>query len=239
VKKILSLKNVVIIGILAAVLVVSGFNVPVASASSGNFNLMVFHGINGKDLGLDKELPVNVFVNGALAIPDFQFGEKISTSLSAGWYTITVQLLDGTPLSSMTVGPVDIPAGVDVDIKARLSSNGTPYLQVGISETPVPPTNFKVSVDHNINGTDLGTLKDLPVNVFINGQLAIPGFEFGDQIATKLPAGTYTITVELLDGTPLPTMTVGPVDIPAGAHIAIKARLVGDNIPVLKVNVNQ
>ncbi len=236
-KKMLSPKSLTLLAFLAAILFAGTFNIPVASASNGSFNLMVMHGINGKSLGLDKELPVNVFVNGNLAIPDFQFGESISTSLPTGWYTITVELLDGTPLPSMTVGPVNIPAGVDVDINARLSAGKTPYLAVKIVETPEASKTFDVSVRHGINGNDLGTAKALPVNVFINGKLAIPGFEFGDRIFTSLPAGSYTITVELLDGTPLPSMTVGPVEIPAGASLAIKARLLGDGLPILKVIV--
>ena len=83
---------------------------------------------------------------------------------------------------------------------------------------------------------DLGVLQDLPVNVFINGQLALSGFEFGDKFSGSLDPGVYTITVELMDGTPLPTMTLENVEIPAGAKIAIKARLI-NGVPSLKVNV--
>ena len=118
-KNIFTRKNWTILGILAALLFAGVFSVPQASANSGEFNVDVAHLINGKDLGLDKELPVDVYINGNLAIPYFTFGERISTSLPAGWYTITVALTDGTPLPSMTVGPVEIPAGVDVAINAR------------------------------------------------------------------------------------------------------------------------
>jgi hypothetical protein len=91
-KKILSPKIWTIVGILGALLLVTAFSVPQASASNGDFNLDVAHLINGKDLGLDKELPVDVYLNGNLAISNFTFGEKIATSLPAGWYTITVFL---------------------------------------------------------------------------------------------------------------------------------------------------
>ena len=236
-KKLLSPKAFAMIGVLAALVLFGAFSAPSASASSGTFNLMVFHGINGNDLGLDKDLPVNVFANGSLAVPGFEFGESVSTSLASGDYTFTVELLDGTPLPSMTLGPVRIPAGVDVDVKARLDDAGTPYLRARISETPVVPDAFDLSVKHNIDGNDLGVVSELPVNVFINGQLALPGFTYGDKISTSLDAGTYTITVELLDGTPLPSMTLENVEIPAGAKIAIKARLIG-GVPTLKVNIH-
>ena len=234
-KKLLSLKNWTIIGITAALIFVTAFSAQPVAASS-DFNLEVSHLINGNDLGLDRDLPVNVYVNGSLAIPDFRFGEKVETSLAAGWYTITVFLTDGTPLPSMTVGPVNIPAGVDVTIKARLNTLDTPYLQVkGVASEPGKASDgtFDVTVRHSIDGRRLGLNKTLPVNVYINGNLAIPGFEFGDKVQTSLRGGTYNITVTLADGTPLPSMSLSGVEIPAGADVIINAKLTGDGTPIL------
>ena len=139
-KKLLSPKNWIITGILAALVFVTAFAGTQPAAASSNFDLEVSHLINGNKLGVDRDLPVNVFVNGALAIPNFRFGDTVETSLAAGWYTITVFLTDGTPLPSMTVGPVEIPAGADVAIKARLTSDKTPVLQVkaGAAEAEMP-----------------------------------------------------------------------------------------------------
>ena len=52
-KKLLSLKNWTIIGIMAALLFVTAFSAQPAAASS-DFNLEVIHLINGNDLGLDR-----------------------------------------------------------------------------------------------------------------------------------------------------------------------------------------
>jgi hypothetical protein len=238
-KKLLSPKNWTIIGILAALVFVTAFSGAQPAAASSNFNLDVTHLINGNKLGVDRDLPVNVYVNGALAIPDFRFGDRVETSLAAGWYTIEVFLTDGTPLPTMTVGPVQIPAGVDVSVKARLD-NGTPFLQVKASATELEMPNdgtFDVTVRHSINGRSLGLPKALPVNVYINGALAIPGFEFGDKVETSLRAGTYTITVTLADGTPLPSMTLSNVEIPAGADVIINAKLSADKTPILFARV--
>jgi hypothetical protein len=224
-KKLFSPRTILTLSLTAALLLVSAFFVPAASAQGGSFNLMVEHTINGKDLGLDKELPVNVYLNGNLAIPDFRFGESISTSLPAGTYQVNVTLPNGTPLPSMDLGPVTIPAGVDVMIKAVLDSDGTPILRAMVAESAPMASTFDVTVKHSINGRSLGLPKALPVNVYINGALAIPGFEFGDRIRTELPAGTYTITVELADGTPLPSMTVGPVFVDAGSDLIFNAKL--------------
>ena len=238
-KKLLTRKNWTILGIMAALLFATAFSVPQASASSGEFNLDVAHLINGKQLEVDKDLPVNVYINNKLAIPYFTFGEKISTSLPAGTYTVTVTLLDGTPLPSMTVGPVSIPADVDVNIKAILEDE-TPILKVKASEAieeMVSDGTFDVKVRHSIDGRSLGLNKALPVNVYINGALAIPDFRFGESVTTSLRAGNYTITVTLADGTPLPSMNLGPVDLPADVDVTINAKLTADKTPILFAQV--
>ena len=61
----------------------------------------------------------------------FSFKDIVSTSLPAGEYTIMVKLA-GTNTTVMSLGPTDIPAGVDVDIKAKLSANKTPTLKVKV-----------------------------------------------------------------------------------------------------------
>jgi hypothetical protein len=239
-KNLLSPKNWIVIGILAALMFVTAFSGAQPAAASSNFNLEVTHLINGNRLDIDRDLPVDVYVNGNLAIPDFRFGDRVQTSLAAGWYTIEVFLTDGTPLPSMTVGPVEIPAGVDVNIKALLSGNDTPYLKVkaGASEAEMPSDGtFDVTVKHSINGRSLGLAKALPVNVYINGNMAISGFEFGDKVQTSLRGGTYTITVTLADGTPLPSMTLSNVEIPAGADVIINAKLSADKTPILFARV--
>jgi hypothetical protein len=239
-KKLLTRKNLTFVGIIGALLFAAAFSVPQASANTGEFNLDVAHLINGKQLDLDKDLPVKVYINGGLAIPDFRFGDKISTTLPAGTYTIEVALLDGTPLPSMTVGPVSIPAGVDVNVKALLASDDTPYLRVKASESEeviVSDGTFDVKVRHSIDGRTLGLKKSLPVNVYINGALAIPDFRFGDIVETSLRKGTYTIAVTLADGTPLPSMNLGPIDLPADVDVTINAKLTEDKTPILFAQV--
>ena len=98
-KKLFSPRIFVSLAITAALLIVSAaFSNDTAAAAGNTFNLMVEHAINGKDLGLDKDLPVNVFINGNLAIEGFRFGETVNTSLPAGTYKVTVAMMDGTPL---------------------------------------------------------------------------------------------------------------------------------------------
>jgi hypothetical protein len=76
------------------------------------------------------DLPVDVYVNGDYAF-SFEFSDSVSTSLPAGNYFIEVKLA-GTDTVVMSLGPTDIPAGVDVTIRATLSAEKTPMLKVWV-----------------------------------------------------------------------------------------------------------
>ena len=103
---------------------------PSPAQASDDFDLYVKHNINGRSLGMEKALPVDVYVNGGYAFT-FSFGESVSTSLPADNYFIEVKLA-GTNTTVMTLGPTDIPAGVDVSIRATLGAEKTPTLRVNI-----------------------------------------------------------------------------------------------------------
>ena len=101
---------------------------PVQAAGHETFDLYVKHNINGRSLGLEKELPVEVFVNGSRAF-GFEFGESFSASLPEGDYLIEVKL-DGSTIMRLNAG--FIPAGVEVSIRATLGAQKTPTLRVNV-----------------------------------------------------------------------------------------------------------
>ena len=125
-----------IFGILAAVMVFAlVFAAAPAKAADGTWNVNVVHNINGRSLGLSKDLPVNITVykDGApLAyLNDFTFKERFAAALPAGEYTIEVFSTElGTIVPSMTLGPVMITEGADLLIRAQLSADKTPVLTV-------------------------------------------------------------------------------------------------------------
>jgi hypothetical protein len=98
----------------------------------------VYHGINGKALGLSKELPVIASVYSGdqlIAQLPLEFKDRFSADLPAGTYTIMVSaVVDGNlvPVPSMTVGPEAIPADVDVRLQAQLAEGKTPILSVRV-----------------------------------------------------------------------------------------------------------
>jgi hypothetical protein len=125
-----------IFALLAAVMLFAlVFAAAPAKASDGTWNVNVLHGINGRSLGLSKDLPVDITVykDGAVLayINDFTFGERFAAPLPAGEYKIEVFSQElGTIVPSMTLGPVNIPAGADLLIRAQLSGGKTPVLVV-------------------------------------------------------------------------------------------------------------
>ena len=105
-----------------------------AKAANDTFKVTVVHGINGRSLGLSKELPVNVEVwkDGAVLahIKDFTFKERFAAELPAGTYQIRVYSVElKAYVTSMDLGPVEIPGGANLLIRAKLSG-GTPILAV-------------------------------------------------------------------------------------------------------------
>ena len=131
--KIKNARQILVLSVLALVMVFS-LTAPAVLAANDTFDVTVAHNINGRSLGLSKDLPVNITIvldgEELPVIEDFRFGDKISTSLPAGEYLITVESVEAGPLPSMTVGPVDIPAGAELFLNARLSANKTPIVAV-------------------------------------------------------------------------------------------------------------
>jgi hypothetical protein len=128
-------RSTFVLAALALVLIFS-LAAPAVYASTGTFDVTVAHNINGRSLGLSKDLPVNITIekDGEVltVISDFRFGDKISTALPAGNYYITVESVEAGPLPSMTVGPVDLPEGLNLFLNARLSGGKTPIVSVTV-----------------------------------------------------------------------------------------------------------
>jgi len=103
---------------------------PVQAAGHETFDLYVKHNINGRSLGAEKALPVDVYVNGGYAFT-FSFGESFSAELPAGPYSISVKLA-GTGIEVMSLNAGEIPAGVSVAIRATLGAQKTPTLRVNV-----------------------------------------------------------------------------------------------------------
>jgi len=124
--------SILVVVALTAAASLSLLSLPEVHADN-TFRVTVIHGINGRSLGLSKELPVvaTVIKDGAtLTQLNLSFRDVVETDLPAGEYLIEVESLEAGPLPSMTVGPVDIPAGADVRLQARLGAHKVPIIDV-------------------------------------------------------------------------------------------------------------
>ena len=106
-------------------------------AAGHEFSITVHHGINGRSLGLDKDLAVvaEVYKGGTMltGIP-LSFKDTVGPlMLEPDTYEIKVRL-DGTAtyIDSMALGPVFIEGGSDVFVRAKLSGKKTPILKAVI-----------------------------------------------------------------------------------------------------------
>ncbi|MEN9846370.1 MAG: hypothetical protein RIS36_1517 [Pseudomonadota bacterium] len=97
-------------------------------------DVRVIHGINGKDLGLAQELPVDISVNGACALKGVKFKQSTKVELGGGDYTVRVFVATGSCAGTPVIEKsVTIPAEAEAaafSLVASLSSNGTPQLAV-------------------------------------------------------------------------------------------------------------
>jgi hypothetical protein len=78
--------------------------------NEGNFNLNIKHGINRTSLGLDKDIPLDVYINGNKDFT-FSFKENSLASLPAGRYFIEMKPAN-TNITVMKLGSTDNPEGV-------------------------------------------------------------------------------------------------------------------------------
>ena len=97
-------------------------------------DVRVIHGINGKDLGLAKALPVDISVNGSCALKGVTFKQSAKVELGAGDYTIRVFVAtgscSGTPVIQKSVTISQAAEKEAFSLVASLSSKGTPQLAV-------------------------------------------------------------------------------------------------------------
>lgn len=164
---------------LVMVALLLGMTTALATADEHPAMVSVGHGIPGADLGLDEALPVDVIVDGACFLQDFEFGDFAGpVELPAGTYSVAVALSDGddeTCTGDVVIGPVDLtfesgdnatifahltgdgeagPAGVDVlglGITASVFDNDVSDIVPGHTRLTVRHTAFAPAVDIMLN----------------------------------------------------------------------------------------
>ena len=184
----------VAIGVLAAV----GVAMPAQAISATTADLYVLHAV--------PDLPVDVYVNGALTLNDFQPGDLAGPlDLPAGVYTVAITAADAVDDSAPAIGPIDLTlaAGTSYTAVAHLAADGKPTATLFTNDlTTIPAGQGKLTVRH--------TAAAPAVDVLANGAAAFTNLTNPNEVKANLPVGTISAAVALA-GTTAPV--IGPADV--------------------------
>lgn len=161
-----------------------------ASALASNASVYVVHGINGGDLGLEQALPVDVYVNGGLAIEDFTFKSVVGPlALPAGTYDVEIRLAN----TDTTVIQAAVPfgSGENATVIAHLTEGGAPTASKFTNDVSLPGfLRSRVIAHHTAAAPAVDVyLKRLP----FFSPLVVQDFANGEQATALVNWGIYRL----------------------------------------------
>lgn len=156
-----------------------------APASAADASLNVVHGIPGVD--------VDVCVNGAEAISDFNPGEVVTgVALPAGTYDVKIVGADDDcdDAAILQADGLELASGKNVTAVAYLTDQGSPTLGLFANKVkPLARGTARLQVRHTAAAPE--------VNVWANGAPLVTGFENGETATARVPKGIYAAWVSL------------------------------------------
>lgn len=154
-----------------------------AFAQSAEGQVIVVHGV--------PDLPVDIYVNGALTFEDSNFGDVFGPlALPEGSYDIEIYAADSDPDAGdpALAGSTDLPAGAVATIAAYLQEGGSPTLGVFVeNNSSTDAGNARITARHL---ADFGA-----VDVLANDGAVWEGVTNGVGADTDVPADTYNIKI--------------------------------------------
>lgn len=197
----------------AATLVAAGALLGAGTASAaGTGTVYVVHGI--------PDLPVDVYVDGALAIDDFEpLSYAGPLELPAGPHEVALTPADATSVDeAVLTGAAEVPDGGNVTLAANLSESGEPALTALVNDvSAIKSGESRVVVRH---------LAAAPgVDVRADGATVLTGVTNPNQGTLNVPAGSYSIDA-VVSGTE--TVVIGPADVTLAEGTATFVQAVGD-----------
>ncbi|WP_394552007.1 DUF4397 domain-containing protein [Agromyces sp. MMS24-JH15] len=212
------MKKILAAAIGAGTLVALGAVGP-ANAAEGTAQLSVLHGVPG--------LTVDVYVNDALTIDDFEPGDLAGPlELPAGTYSVAITASDAADASSPAIGPVNLPleAGKNYTAVAHLTESGDPTA-----------TLFTNDVSQTAAGQGRLTVRHVAaapaVDVLAGGAPVITNLSNPNEQVLNLPAGVVSASVAAT-GTTDPVIGPADVDVAEGVNTIVYAwgNLEDDNL---------
>lgn len=204
-----------------------------ATAQPRNASVIVVHGINGAALGADSALPVDVSVNGACALPGFQYKQIVGPlALPAG--TINVAVHPANPSNPCglpaIIGPAAIPlnGGENVAIIAHLTAAKAPTAsKFTLDLSPTVNNKARVSVFHTAAAPAVDAYLTVPGGFGNVGQTAflLRQFVNNEQATVSAPAGAWDLAVAVSGSS---AAVIGPATVRLMENRAYLLFAVGD-----------
>ncbi len=196
------MRKTIAAGVVAGFALAAGFIAPATASTADNATLYVFHGI--------PDTPVDVWVNGEVAVPDFQPGTFAGPlELPAGDYEVILTAPDAA-ITEVALGPVTLPleAGMNYTAAAFLDASGTGTAKLFTND--VAATNAgegRLTVRHTAAAPE--------VDILAGGTPVLTNVANGDEGTLNLPVGTVEAAVAAT-GTTEPVLGPAPVDVQDG-----------------------
>ena len=179
------------------------------ASAADTAEVYVVHGI--------PSLPVDVYVNGALTLNDFQ-PETVAgpLDLPAGSYSIAVTAADAADASApLLTATADITGGNSYSLVAHLTADGTPTITPYANDiSTISAGQTRLVVRHDAAAP--------AVDVRAGGAVVLPGVTNPQEGVLNIPAATVSADV-VLAGTS--TVAIGPasLDLPEGSATFVHA----------------
>lgn len=161
------------------------------ASAANTASVSVVHGIPG--------LVVDVYLNGALTIPNFQPGTVVGpVNLAAGNYAVVIVPAGGNPANPALSANLTLSAGVSYSAVAHLDANGAPKLSAFVNNT-TPTSGSRLTIRHTAAAPAVdavvspGKPGQTSYGPLSNGQEATLELGTGPLSAGLAPAGTTNI----------------------------------------------
>lgn len=185
-------------GVVAGFALAAGFIAPATAATADTATLYVFHGI--------PDTPVDVWVNGEVAVPDFQPGTFAGPlDLPAGDYEVVLTAPDA-PITDVALGPVTLPleAGKNYTAAAYLDAAGAGTAKLFTNDVATTSAGEgRLTVRH--------TAAAPAVDILAGGAPVFSNVVNGAEGTVNLPVGTVSASVVPAGATE--PVVLGPADV--------------------------
>lgn len=154
----------------------------VAAAQTSGGKVTVIHGIPG--------LTVDVYVNDALTLEDFQPGDVAGPlDLPAGDYDLAITAADDDIANAVLTGQATVTDGLNASIIAHLQEDGTPTIGIFVNDTStIEAGNSRLIVRHTAAAPTVDIL-------LADGTELFTGVANPAEGKVDVPAGTYDVEI--------------------------------------------